>query len=101
MNYIEKYFKYKKKYIDLKNIKGGNFIKFEADKNKYIIDNNKNGLFEGEIFIDDVKITDVIYNGKWNCEKDNYHYFGIFNDSLKKKNIELIVLVNLKKMVTK
>ena len=89
MNYIEKYFKYKKKYIDLKNIKGGNFIKFEADKNKYIIDNNKNGLFEGEIFIDDVKITDVIYNGKWNCEKDNYHYFGIFNDSLKKKEYRI------------
>ena len=89
MDYKEKYLKYKKKYIDLKNIKGGNFIKFEADKNNYKIDNKKNnkknGLFNGEIFIEGIGITKQIYNGEWKCSQQEYHYFGIFNYFITKK----------------
>ena len=88
MNYAEKYLKYKKKYIDLKNIKGGNFITFEADENKYKIDNNKTGLFNGELFIDGIGITKILYKGKWDNIKQGYHYFGLFKTIKKSKIIK-------------
>ena len=91
MDYKEKYLKYKKKYIDLKNIKGGNFITFEADENKYKIDNNKTGLFNGELFIDGIagiEIIKMLYKGKWDNIKQGYHYFGLFKNIKKSKIIK-------------
>ena len=89
MDYKQKYLKYKKKYIDYKNMNGGKNIIFSAKEDKYIIDNKKNGLFQGDIFIDNEKITDKLYKGIWNCNKKKYHYFGNFINSIKNKTYKI------------
>ena len=89
MDYKNKYLKYKKKYLDLKNMSGGVFTKYEADKQNYIMDKNNKGKFEGDVFIDEKKYENIKYDGTWNYNKNFDHYYGNFkSNSGSQKNFD-------------
>ena len=78
MDFRQQYLKYKKKYLKLKNITGGDNVMFIGDK-KYTVDSNKNGIFDGKILINGYDATKIVYDGKWDVnDYDKFHYFGKF-----------------------
>jgi len=78
MDFRQQYLKYKKKYLKLKNITGGDNVMFIGN-NKYTIDSEKNGIFDGKILINGYDATKIVYDGKWDVnDYDKFHYFGKF-----------------------
>ena len=95
MDYKSKYLKYKQKYIDLKNINGGEHISVLSLSEKGNWNNKKfDGKINGAIrtnYGEPTTIDEDIGNGVWKGEWKNDNYIGKFiNRSGKKYNLNII-----------